>query len=328
MSNEAIPEAVLDALGDATRRRIVEQLRRGPVAVGELAARLPVGRPAVSKHLRVLEGAGLVSTAASAPATCTPWRRTVSSPCNSGSSRRGTPRWRGSPIGSRHGPPAHGRRAHGRNAPVAQLPPIRRQVVVPSSVEVAFDVFTEEIALWWPLEDHSVYGKGGDVAFRDGRLVERAADGDGEAVWGTVLDWQPPHRLRLTWHPGAGADRASEVEVRFAAITDDQTLVTLEHSGWERLPNPGDAREEYGRGWPAVIGSYARRAGAAVRPGDAGAGPVWLALVHTAGPALAPGTSPFAHPDFPEHIAFLRKLRERGVLLAAGSLDGPATGMT
>ncbi len=60
MSNEAIPEAVLDALGDATRRRIVEQLRRGPVAVGELAARLPVGRPAVSKHLRVLEGAGLV----------------------------------------------------------------------------------------------------------------------------------------------------------------------------------------------------------------------------------------------------------------------------
>src|SRR6266511_1358711 len=47
MSNEAIPEAVLDALGDATRRRIVEQLRRGPVAVGELAARLPVARPDV-----------------------------------------------------------------------------------------------------------------------------------------------------------------------------------------------------------------------------------------------------------------------------------------
>ncbi len=60
MSNLSIPEAVFDALGDATRRRIVEQLQRGPVAVGELAARLPVGRPAVSKHLRVLEGAGLV----------------------------------------------------------------------------------------------------------------------------------------------------------------------------------------------------------------------------------------------------------------------------
>jgi DNA-binding transcriptional ArsR family regulator len=60
MSNQAASEAVLDALSDLTRRRIVERLRRGPVAVGELAAQLPVGRPAVSKHLKVLEGAGLV----------------------------------------------------------------------------------------------------------------------------------------------------------------------------------------------------------------------------------------------------------------------------
>jgi len=51
---------VLDALGDPTRRRIVEQLRSGPLPVGRIAAGLPVGRPAVSKHLKVLEGAGLV----------------------------------------------------------------------------------------------------------------------------------------------------------------------------------------------------------------------------------------------------------------------------
>jgi DNA-binding transcriptional ArsR family regulator len=60
MSNQHASEAVFDALGDPMRRRIVERLRRGPTAVGELAARLPVGRPAVSKHLKVLEGAGLV----------------------------------------------------------------------------------------------------------------------------------------------------------------------------------------------------------------------------------------------------------------------------
>ena len=53
-------ELAFDALGDPMRRRIVEGLRRGPLPVGELAARLPVGRPAVSKHLKVLEGAGLV----------------------------------------------------------------------------------------------------------------------------------------------------------------------------------------------------------------------------------------------------------------------------
>ena len=50
----------MDALGDPTRRAILERLRRGPRAVGELAARLPVSRPAVSQHLRVLEHAGLV----------------------------------------------------------------------------------------------------------------------------------------------------------------------------------------------------------------------------------------------------------------------------
>ncbi|MFC7279278.1 ArsR/SmtB family transcription factor [Paractinoplanes rhizophilus] len=54
-------EVALDALGDPTRRRIVERLRAdGPSPVGRLASALPVGRPAVSKHLKVLEGAGLV----------------------------------------------------------------------------------------------------------------------------------------------------------------------------------------------------------------------------------------------------------------------------
>src|SRR5262249_8526770 len=59
MSDHAA-HAILDALGDRTRRDIVERLRHGPLAVGQLAAILPVGRPAVSKHLRVLQGAGLV----------------------------------------------------------------------------------------------------------------------------------------------------------------------------------------------------------------------------------------------------------------------------
>ncbi len=51
----------MDALGDPTRRLIFERLRGGPVAVGELADGLPVSRPAVSQHLRVLKEAGLVA---------------------------------------------------------------------------------------------------------------------------------------------------------------------------------------------------------------------------------------------------------------------------
>jgi DNA-binding transcriptional ArsR family regulator len=51
----------MDALGDRTRRAIFEQLREGPRAVGEIADALPVSRPAVSQHLRVLKEAGLVT---------------------------------------------------------------------------------------------------------------------------------------------------------------------------------------------------------------------------------------------------------------------------
>ena len=59
MGNQS-SEAIFDALGEPVRRRILERLRDGPTPVGQLADRLPVGRPAVSKHLRVLEGAGLI----------------------------------------------------------------------------------------------------------------------------------------------------------------------------------------------------------------------------------------------------------------------------
>ncbi len=50
----------LAALGDPTRQAIVELLAAGPRAVGEIAAELPVSRPAVSQHLKVLKAAGLV----------------------------------------------------------------------------------------------------------------------------------------------------------------------------------------------------------------------------------------------------------------------------
>jgi DNA-binding transcriptional ArsR family regulator len=50
----------MSALGDATRRAIFELLAEGPRPVGEIAQQLPVTRPAVSQHLKVLKEAGLV----------------------------------------------------------------------------------------------------------------------------------------------------------------------------------------------------------------------------------------------------------------------------
>src|SRR3990170_4656688 len=60
MAHQAQAAKVLDALGDPTRRAILELVRDGPRPVGEIARQLPVSRPAVSQHLRVLKGAGLV----------------------------------------------------------------------------------------------------------------------------------------------------------------------------------------------------------------------------------------------------------------------------
>jgi DNA-binding transcriptional ArsR family regulator len=51
----------IQALADPTRRTVFERLRGGPQSVGELAEGLHVSRPAVSQHLKVLEGAGLVT---------------------------------------------------------------------------------------------------------------------------------------------------------------------------------------------------------------------------------------------------------------------------
>ena len=54
-------DIAFEALGDAARRQILDRLRGGPCSVTTLAAGLPVSRPAVSQHLRILKGAGLVT---------------------------------------------------------------------------------------------------------------------------------------------------------------------------------------------------------------------------------------------------------------------------
>jgi DNA-binding transcriptional ArsR family regulator len=53
-------DAVLHALADGSRRTVIEALGRGEATAGELAALLPIARPGVSRHLRVLREAGLV----------------------------------------------------------------------------------------------------------------------------------------------------------------------------------------------------------------------------------------------------------------------------
>ena len=98
---------------------------------------------------------------------------------------------------------------------MSTVPPIRREILVDADPAVAFEVFTAGIGQWWPVEEHSVHGKGGAVAFENGRLVERSADGEA-AVWGTVTRWEPPAAVAFTWHPGRPAERAATSRSRSA----------------------------------------------------------------------------------------------------------------
>jgi uncharacterized protein YciI/uncharacterized protein YndB with AHSA1/START domain len=208
------------------------------------------------------------------------------------------------------------------------LPPIRREVLVEAAPERAFEVFTARIGDWWPVGGFSVHGEGGTVSFAGGEIVERSAAGE-TSVWGTVTRWEPPGLVAFSWHPGQPAELATQVTVTFAAsggsgvsgTSGEQTLVTLEHSGWEARADAADVYEGYGPGWTTVLERFREGAGA----GDE---PVWVALLHTPGPA-APAEGLFEAPLFGEHAAFLRRMHERGYLVAAGPLgDADGEGMT
>jgi uncharacterized protein YndB with AHSA1/START domain len=137
---------------------------------------------------------------------------------------------------------------------------VRKSVSVNCPTELAFRVFTERVGSWWPFEKvHSISEDEVEtVVLEDsagGRFYERTKSGE-ELLWGTVLIWDPPHRLVYSWHPGRGEDTAQQVEVTFTP-EGDGTRVELVHTGWERL---GDRMAEtvasYETGWDTVLGGY------------------------------------------------------------------------
>ena len=141
----------------------------------------------------------------------------------------------------------------------AQIEAIRKSVTVKAAVERAFDVFTDEIASWWPLASHSYGGEDAEVAVFEGReggrVYERQRDGT-EADWAEVAVWEPPHRFVLEWKICP-----SEVEVRFSYEGDGVTRVDLEHRGWERAGDDAEKmRENYAGGWDKVLNDFVSNA--------------------------------------------------------------------
>ena len=143
---------------------------------------------------------------------------------------------------------------------LTSVEPVRKSITVPAAPERAFELFTAHIQEWWPLRTHSVGGEHAvGVVFGDGvgaPIIETMADGT-TSVWGTVTDWEPPHRVAFTWHAGTPEDEATRVEVTFTQDRPGSTVVRLVHSGWDRRPDGASAREGYDSGWEPVIARFA-----------------------------------------------------------------------
>jgi uncharacterized protein YndB with AHSA1/START domain len=136
----------------------------------------------------------------------------------------------------------------------------------------AFTVFTGEIGEWWCPNGLFRFTDrpGVRLAFEPDppeRLVEIGTDGERFEI-GPVTVWDPPHRLVFGWRQaGFPAGRSTEVAVRFEAVGDD-TRVTVEHFGWDGIPQDHEARHGFpldpfqqrlAEWWQALLGSLRTR---------------------------------------------------------------------
>jgi uncharacterized protein YndB with AHSA1/START domain len=146
---------------------------------------------------------------------------------------------------------------------LTSIEPVRKTVTVPTAQQRAFELFTAHIQDWWPLASHSVgEQQAAGIAFGTGvggAIIETLADGT-TSVWGTVTDWEPPHRVAFTWHAGTAPAEATRVEVTFTPDGPGHTVVRLVHSGWERRPDGASARDGYVSGWEPIMGRLAEAA--------------------------------------------------------------------
>ncbi len=152
---------------------------------------------------------------------------------------------------------------------------VRHEVVVPGTVEKAFDVFTRRFGDIKPREHNLLSSPLVETTFEPhvgGDIVDRAEDGS-ECRWARVLVYEPPYRVVFSWDISPrwqleqDLDRTSEVEVVFSPDGPDRTRVALEHrhldrhgTGWESMADGVDGTD----GWPLYLRRLEAAAGTAV----------------------------------------------------------------
>jgi uncharacterized protein YndB with AHSA1/START domain len=147
---------------------------------------------------------------------------------------------------------------------------VRKVMSVQAPPDVAWRVFTEQMGSWWPLAHYKIGKTNAVDAIMEPRVgglwYERGDDGS-TCNWGSVLAWEPPSRLVLSWDITADwqydPNLKTEIEVLFIAEGKDATRVELEH---RKLDRYGTRAAEMRRifdtegDWGRLLAMFAARA--------------------------------------------------------------------
>ena len=148
---------------------------------------------------------------------------------------------------------------------------VSTSVLVEAPQQLAFEVFTKDMAGWWPPEHHILEGELDRMVFElkeGGRIYDVGVDG-GECQWARVLVFEPPERVVISWDITprwklqTDPEKASEVEFRFVPESEGRTRVELEHrhldrhgEGWEGMRDAVGSAD----GWNHNLRAFAARA--------------------------------------------------------------------
>ncbi len=259
MAHAAAAGDPFEALGDPNRREILRLLSAGDKPVQEIAAGMPISRPAVSRHLRLLKDAGLVTEQAEGTRRIYHLHEEGLAAVQAyleGVWGDAASRFR---LLAENTTPPPGRSAD--DAATAVLP--RRRLLDRARL-LGLDQRDRHLVAARP---HRLRRAGRRSCCRAASAAGSSSgppDGD-EHDWGEVTVWEPPTTLAYLWHLGRDRDAATEVEIQFVPQGLNATRIEIEHRGWDRLADDAPVwRERNQIGWQTLLPHFQ----AAVLRGD------------------------------------------------------------
>ncbi len=246
-------ERVWKALGDGTRRRLLDLLREGPRTTGGLCTAFPqLSRYAVMKHLAVLESAGLVLARRRGRERLNhlnpvPLQQVIDRWVG-----RYAALWSRTLVDLKHtvesGAAPAGPTGEVSMEGVGQFE-IEQEVRVAAPMERVFRALSEEVGEWWAFRTLGEQARMHMEPTAGGRFWEEAPDGRC-ALWGTVLHLEPPRELRLAGPLGLSGMVLNHYGYTLEA-DGEETIVRLRHRALGEVDEA--AGENYRNGWATLL---------------------------------------------------------------------------